>query len=108
MTNRSSCAVCSNPVLSKSREPHGVELCARCNVILRRLSDRLVPLYDIEPDRIRLETSWSKDLRTDSLDMAELIVILEEEFGNRITETEAQNMETVADLVLLLARHSHS
>ena len=100
------CALCSNPARPEFYEPGGSELCSRCGGIFRRLCDRLVPLYDIEPDRITLETSWLQDLGTDSLDRAELIVTLEEEFGAAITNEEAQEIKTVADLVRLLARHS--
>ena len=102
------CALCSNPARPEFYEPSGSELCSRCGGILRRLCDRLVPLYDIEPDRITLGTSWLQDLHTDSLDMAELVVTLEEEFGATITDEEAQKVKTVEDLVRLLARRSRS
>ena len=100
------CAICKNPALLESAEPQGVELCSRCGAILRRLCDLLVPIYDIEPDRITLETSWLDDLDSDSLDMAELAATLEEEFGTAITDEEAVKIKNVADLVRLLSRHN--
>lgn len=104
MANPPRCAVCSNPALSESSEPRGVELCVRCDVILRRLCARLVPLYDIEPDRIRLDMSFLSDLDADSLDMVELASALEEEFDIAISDREAERIQTVADLVHLLAK----
>jgi len=103
MAKSKPCALCSRPARPDFYEPSGSELCSRCGGILRRLCNRLVPLYDIEPDRITLETSWVQDLGTDSLDLAELVVTLEDEFGALITDDEAQKTKTVADLVRLLA-----
>ena len=108
MVNPPRCAVCSNLALSESSEPRGVELCVRCGVILRRLCARLVPLYDVEPDRIKLDTSFLSDLDTDSLDKVELASELEEEFGVEISDHEAERIHTVADLVQLLAARSRT
>ncbi len=108
MTNSLRCAVCSNSTLSDSDEPRGAGLCVRCDVILRRLSDRLVPLYDVEPDRISLSTSFLEDLDTDSMDEVELASALEEEFGVEISDQEAEEIKTVADLVRLLTTRSRA
>jgi acyl carrier protein len=107
MANSQRCTVCSRPTQMEGYGIVATELCIQCETILRRLSDRLVPLYDIEPDRITLGTSWVEDLGADSLDRAELIVALEEEFGTKITNEETLKLEVVADLVRLLANRFH-
>jgi acyl carrier protein len=106
MANSQRCTVCSRPVQTERYDAGGADLCVRCEIILRRLSDRLVPLYDIEPDRIALGTSWLEDLGTDSLDRAELVFALEEEFGAELTNQEALNLKVVGDLVRLLLQRA--
>jgi acyl carrier protein len=66
-----------------------------------------VPLYNIEPERISLETSLLKDLGADSLDVVELVMALEEEFGVKITDEEAEKIRTVEDIVRFLEKHGH-
>jgi len=104
MAHPQPCSLCSNPARPEFYEPSGGELCSRCGSILRRLCDLLVPLYDVEPDRISLDTSFLKDLGTDSLDRVELATALEGEFGVKISDHDAERIHTVADLVRLVAR----
>jgi acyl carrier protein len=66
-----------------------------------------VPLYNIEPERIHLGTSLPKDLGLDSLDVVELVMALEEEYGIEITDEEAEKIQTVEDVVRFLERHGH-
>ena len=46
-----------------------------------------------------METTFIDDLGADSLDVVELIIALEEEFGIEIPETEAEKVVTVGDVV---------
>jgi acyl carrier protein len=69
---------------------------------LRRLRNRLVFSYHLEPDRITLDTSFRNNL--DSLDVVELVLALEEELGVKISDEEAENIKTVEDLVRRVQR----
>lgn len=53
-----------------------------------------VPVADVSPDK-----SFSDDLDVDSLSMVEVIIAVEERFGTRIPDEEAQNIKTVGDAV---------
>lgn len=102
MLNRPCCPVCGNPAVAEFFEPSGAALCLQCGAILRRLRDRLMFSYHLEPDRITLETPFAKDL--DSLDVVELVMALEEELGVSISDKEAEKIKTVEDVVRLLRR----
>jgi acyl carrier protein len=96
------CPVCGNFDLPEFYEPRGYALCPRCGAILRRLRNQLVRLYDIEPKRVNLGTSFLEDLRCDFVDIVELVMALEEEFGMKITNEEAEKLKTVKDVVRFL------
>ena len=48
---------------------------------------------------ISLNTSFVDDLNLDSLDMVELMMKMEDEFGVEIPETEAEGLKTVGDVL---------
>ena len=45
------------------------------------------------------ETSFSEDLKADSLDLFELVMAFEEEYGVSIPSEELENMATVGDVI---------
>ena len=53
----------------------------------------------VETDQITDGTHFVNDLQSDSLDLAELVIDLEEAFELSITDEEAQGLETVAQAV---------
>lgn len=53
----------------------------------------------VEPDQITDATHFVNDLQSDSLDMAELVIDLEEEFKLSITDEEAQKIQTVGEAI---------
>lgn len=50
-------------------------------------------------DEIKLENSFVDDLGADSLDVVELVMAFEEEFGVDIPDDKAESIKTVADAV---------
>ncbi len=53
----------------------------------------------VEPDQITDDTHFVNDLQSDSLDLAELVIDLEEEFDLSISDEEAQGLETVGQAI---------
>ncbi len=49
--------------------------------------------------KITLETSFIDDLNLDSLDIVELMMKMEDEFGIEIPEEDAEGLKTVQDVV---------
>ena len=48
---------------------------------------------------IIMDTNLMKDLSADSLDAVEIIMAIEDEYGIEIPDEEAENIQTVQDLV---------
>jgi len=56
--------------------------------------------FDVDEDKITPETSFAEDLDADSLDVVELMMSMEENFGiEEIPEDEIKTIETVGQLV---------
>lgn len=55
-----------------------------------------------------LESSFVDDLDADSLDVVELVMELEDEFGISIPDEDAQKMKTVGDAVKYINEHTHT
>ncbi len=53
----------------------------------------------VEADQVNENTHFVNDLQSDSLDLAELVIDLEEEFNLTITDEEAQKLQTVGEAV---------
>ncbi len=56
----------------------------------------------IEESKLSLETSFVDDLNLDSLDIVELMMKMEDEFGIEIPEEDAEGLKTVKDIVTYL------
>jgi acyl carrier protein len=54
-----------------------------------------VEVLSVEADQVTMEASFADDLDADSLDLVELIMALEEEFGVNVEEEELENITTV-------------
>ena len=59
----------------------------------------IVDQLNVEEDDVNEEASFVDDLGADSLDIVELVMALEEEFGISIPDEEAENIKTVGDAV---------
>ncbi len=59
----------------------------------------IVEKLDVEAEKVVPEARFIEDLGADSLDIVELIMGLEDEFGLEISDEEAEKIRTVADAV---------
>lgn len=64
-----------------------------------RVTNIIVDLLGVERDKVVLTANFRDDLEADSLDLVELIMAFEEEFGGEISDEEAQRITTVGDAV---------
>jgi acyl carrier protein len=102
--NQIHCPICRDRFIAEFYEPRGTALCLQCGATLRRLRDRLVVLGKLEPDQITPDTSFIDILNMNSLDVAELVMALEEE-GSELTRAEAAGINTIKDLVRAINAH---
>ena len=64
-----------------------------------RVRGIIVELLGVDESKIKREARFREDLEADSLDLVELIMKFEEEFGGEISDEEAQKIETVGQAV---------
>jgi acyl carrier protein len=54
---------------------------------------------EVQEDEVVPEASFADDLGADSLDLVELVMAMEEEFGIEITDEEAERIQSVQDAI---------
>lgn len=67
-----------------------------------KIASLLSEQLNIAKDKIKPDSSVIEDLGADSLDVVEMLMGLEEEFGITVSEEEASNIKTVGDIVALI------
>ncbi len=71
-----------------------------------RLKKVIVDQLGVEEDKVVPAASFADDLNANSLDLVELIMSLEEEFGVEIPDEEAEKIATVGDAMTYLTAHA--
>lgn len=72
--------------------------------VLDRVREIAADKLSVETDEVKSESSFTEDLNADSLDVVELIMAIEEEFGSddtplEISDEDAEGIKTVNDAV---------
>lgn len=65
----------------------------------------IVDTLAVEEDEVTPEASFRDDLGADSLDLVELIMAFEDEFGGRISDDDARSITTVQGAVTYLEKN---
>jgi acyl carrier protein len=73
--------------------------------VFEKVKKIIVDQLGVDEDKVTTQASFRDDLQADSLDLVELIMAFEEEFGGEISDEEAQNIKTVKQAVDYLASH---
>lgn len=68
-------------------------------MVLEKLSKIVAEQLGMEQSKITMETSLKDDLLADSLDIVEIIMQIEEQFGIEVSDEDALNFKTIADVV---------
>ena len=69
-----------------------------------KVKGALAQQFELDPDTITMDTNLIDDLGADSLDVVELIMSLEDEFGVSISDEDAAQLYTVGRIVDYLDR----
>ena len=73
--------------------------------VFEKVKEIIVDKLGVDESAIKLEASFVEDLGADSLDIVDLVMALEEEFGIDIPDEEAQNIKNVGDAVNYIKNH---
>ncbi len=120
------CPLCRAAVALQPTEDYGNAPCPACGKSLwyckqpggiwfhdaakaAQLRERVIPFVakqlGADATRITDATSFVEDLAADSLDIVEMVMSLEEEFGVKIPDEEAEKIRTVGQLLNWLLLH---
>jgi acyl carrier protein len=64
-----------------------------------RVTNIVVDLLGVDAEKVVPEARFREDLEADSLDLVELIMAFEEEFGGEITDDAAQKITSVGEAI---------
>ena len=64
-----------------------------------RVQKIIIDLLGVDAEKVTQEARFREELDADSLDLVELIMAFEEEFGGEISDEEAQKITTVGEAV---------
>ena len=71
-----------------------------------RVKKIIVDQLGVEEDKVVMEARFREELEADSLDLVELIMAFEDEFGGKIEDEDARKIASVADAVHFLEQPS--
>jgi len=70
--------------------------------IEKRLTDIIVDILGVDEADVTPEASFRENLDADSLDLVELIMAFEEEFGAEISDEDAKSIQTVGEAIAFI------
>ena len=73
--------------------------------IFEKLKSIIIEQLEVDEEKINLNSTLTDDLEADSLDIVELVMNIEDEFGISIPDSAANEIVTVGDMVKYLAKN---
>jgi len=74
--------------------------------VAEKVKSIIVEQLGVEADEVTPEASFTEDLGADSLDIVELVMAFEEEFGIEIPDEDAEKISRVNEAVSYIEQHA--
>ncbi|MEE0547447.1 MAG: acyl carrier protein [Peptococcaceae bacterium] len=74
-------------------------------MVFDQVKESLADILSCDAEKIDMDTDLVRDLGVDSIDTVELIMAVEETYDITISDKEAQELKTVADVVEFIEDH---
>ena len=74
--------------------------------IFERIRSMLVEQLEIDEDRITMDSNIMEDFDADSLDLVDMVMSLEDEFGIEVPDEDVEKFHTVGDVVRFIEANS--
>jgi acyl carrier protein len=74
--------------------------------VMTKVREHLAAELEVDPAKIEPGTRFREDLDADSLDLYELVMELEDNYGIRVSEEQAARIKTVEDAVDFVVGHA--
>ncbi len=75
-------------------------------MIFEKVRKLIAEQLDVDVDEITLETVITEDLGADSLDVVDLVMTFEDEFGIEIPDDAVETIKTVGDVVKFIEENN--
>lgn len=71
-----------------------------------RIRELLAEQLDIDEEKITMDSNILEDFEADSLDVVDMVMTLEDEFGVEVPDEQIENFHTVGDVVRYVEENS--
>ena len=68
-------------------------------MVFEKVRELICEQLELDEDRVTMDTDILDDLEADSLDIVDLIMSLEDEYGIEMPDEEVENIKTIGDVV---------
>ena len=73
--------------------------------VFERIRQILGDQLDLDEGKISMDSDIVEDLEADSLDVVDLVMTIEDEFGMEVPDDQIENFRTVGDVVRYIEEH---
>jgi acyl carrier protein len=74
--------------------------------VAQKVKSIIVELLEVDPDKVTPDASFREALEADSLDLVELLMAFEDEFGASIPDEDVKQIVTVGDAIKYIEKQT--
>ena len=75
-------------------------------MVFERIREIICDQLDLEEDKVTMDSDIMEDFEADSLDVVDLVMSIEDEFGREVPADQIENFRTVGDVVRYIEENS--